>query len=165
MITAEDILNLDEDTCDGEEVPHHVHKQSKRGISPESPGNPDGNILLDDNSPICAIGDKSVLGHKADKELVLDEPEANKESVLEPPTYKESVLEAPTHKESKRASNRFVNYHNLKIVIESDLGPCKQCKNKERSLEQTQSVSIATTIEIYCKLCTVKKEQEHIEIV
>ena len=107
MITAEDILNLDEDTCDGEEVPHHVHKQSKRDMSPGSPGNTHGNIPLDDNSPICAIGDKSVLEHKADKELVLDEPEANKESVLEPPTHKELALKPPTHKESKGAPSCF----------------------------------------------------------
>jgi len=95
------------------------------------------------------------LEHEAEEESVLDELEADKEAVLEP----------PTHKESKGAPHRFVNFHNLKNVIESELGPCKHCKNKERSLEQTQNVNFATTFEIYYKPCTVKKEQERLEIV
>ena len=88
--------------------------------------------------------------------------------MLEPPTHtkadKESVLEPPARKASQGAPNRFVNFHNLKSTIESELGPCKHCKNKKRSLVQTQNVSFATTFQIHCQPCNAVKEQKRLEL-
>ena len=147
METTEEILNLDEDTGDEGENPHLMHEQSKLGTSPGSPGKTSDNIPCD-NVPCDDIPCDDVPS---------DDPTDNNSPICS--------IEAPTPEVMQGAPNRFVNFENLKSTVESELGPCKHCKNKERSLVQTQNVGFASTFEIYCQPCTSEKEQKRLELV
>ena len=171
METTEEILNLDEDTGDEGENPHLMHEQSKLGISPGSPGKTSDNIPCE-NVPCNVPCDHIPCDNVPCDDIPCDDVPCDDipcdDVPSDDPTDNNSPIcsiEAPTPEVMQGAPNRFVNFENLKSTVESELGPCKHCKNKERSLVQTQNVGFASTFEIYCQPCTSEKEQKRLELV
>ena len=165
METTEEILNLDEDTREGEN-PHHMYKHSKLGISPGSPGITSDNIPCE--NVLCNVPCDHIPCDNVPCDDIPCDDIPSDDVPCDNPTDNNSPIcsiEAPTPEVTQGAPNRFVNFENLKSTIESELGPCKHYKNKERSLVQTQNVGFASTFEIYCQPCTAEKEQKRLELV
>ena len=77
-----------------------------------------------------------------------------------------SLLSAPSacHKNTSlssnikhKAPNILVDWDQLKDLVERNLGPCNVCKSKERTLIQKMNIWYATTLEINCPTCELKK--------
>ena len=158
--------NSDEYTGDVEKDPQRAHKQPKIGMPPGSPSKTRDNIPCNNipcNVPCGDVPcgdvpcgdvpcDDVPYGNVPCDDLPCDDPSEDNSPIC--------VI-----KPVRGAPNRFVNFENLKSTVESELGPCKHCKNRDRSLVQTQNVGFASTFEIYCQPCTAEKEQKRLELV
>ena len=67
-------------------------------------------------------------------------------------------------KPARLAPHRIVHLENLKEVVNLHLGPCPVCRKLGLHLEEKNSCSFATTLEIVCDTCDGNREKDRLEI-